>query len=68
VAEMETPVSNIPYYAGYGTYFEGFFNNIGSSCVLTVPYGTRDAYIAAGWTEDVFNPNRSLEFLGAVWQ
>jgi len=22
--------------------------------VLTVPYGTRDAYIAAGWTEDVF--------------
>ena len=42
VAKMETP-------------FRSFaFSNIGSSCVLTVPYGTRDAYIAAGWTEDVF--------------
>ena len=25
-----------------------------SNCVLTVPKGKRDAYIAAGWTEDVF--------------
>ena len=24
------------------------------ACVLTVPFGTRDAYIAAGWTESVF--------------
>ena len=30
------------------------FEDISSSCVLTVPYGTRDAYIAAGWTTDVF--------------
>ncbi len=26
-----------------------------SNCKLTVPRGTRDAYIAAGWTEDIFN-------------
>ena len=44
VAEMETP-----FTLGSST-----FNNISSSCVLTVPYGTRDAYIAAGWTETVF--------------
>ena len=30
------------------------FRNISSSCTLTVPDGTKDAYIAAGWTEDVF--------------
>ena len=30
------------------------FNNISSECMLVVPAGTRDAYIAAGWTEDVF--------------
>ena len=30
------------------------FKNISPSCVLTVPYGKRAAYIAAGWTEDVF--------------
>ena len=30
------------------------FNNIPNTCVLTVPYGTRDAYIAAGWTTSVF--------------
>ena len=30
------------------------FKNISASCVLTVPYGTRDAYIAAGWTTDIF--------------
>ena len=30
------------------------FNNIKSTCKLTVPYGTKDAYIAAGWTESVF--------------
>ncbi len=35
-------------------YPSSSFNNIGSSCTLTVPYGTRDAYIAAGWTENVF--------------
>ena len=30
------------------------FGNISNNCVLKVPAGTRDAYIAAGWTEDVF--------------
>ena len=30
------------------------FTVISSSCVLYVPNGTRDAYIAAGWTEEVF--------------
>ncbi len=30
------------------------FKNISANCVLTVPYGTRDAYIAAGWTTDIF--------------
>ncbi len=30
------------------------FSQIASTCSLTVPAGTRDAYIAAGWTEDVF--------------
>ena len=30
------------------------FSSINSSCVLTVPAGTRDAYIEAGWTEEVF--------------
>ena len=30
------------------------FFNIVSTCTLTVPYGTRDAYITAGWTEDIF--------------
>ena len=33
---------------------KGAFNSISNKCVLTVPVGTRDAYIAAGWTEDVF--------------
>ena len=27
---------------------------ISDDCVLIVPVGTRDAYLAAGWTEDVF--------------
>ena len=27
---------------------------LSSSCILYVPAGTRDAYIAAGWTEEVF--------------
>ena len=30
------------------------FNNISADCVLTVPYGTKDAYIAAGWTTNIF--------------
>ena len=35
-------------------YGRGTFNQIPSSCVLYVPAGTRDAYIAKGWTEEVF--------------
>ncbi len=30
------------------------FRSIASNCSLTVPAGTKDAYIAAGWTEEVF--------------
>lgn len=30
------------------------FYHISSDCVLTVPAGTKDAYIAKGWTTDVF--------------
>ena len=28
--------------------------NYSSNCILTIPYGTRDVYISAGWTEEVF--------------
>ena len=34
-----------------GTYV---FRGIPNDCVLTVPQGTRAAYIAAGWTKEVF--------------
>ena len=30
------------------------FEDISPNCVLYVPKGTRNAYIAAGWTEDIF--------------
>lgn len=30
------------------------FDDISDECILYIPFGTRDAYIAAGWTEDVF--------------
>ena len=30
------------------------FYAISNTCILTVPYGTRDAYIAADWTTSVF--------------
>lgn len=30
------------------------FSRISSGCVLSVPYGTRDAYIDAGWTTEIF--------------
>lgn len=36
------------------TFGGSAFGGISSSCILTVPYGTQDAYIAAGWTTDVF--------------
>ena len=34
--------------------YDRHFDNVSSDCAITVPAGTRDAYIAAGWTEDVF--------------
>ena len=36
------------------TFGSNAFKNVSSTCVLTVPEGTRDAYIAAGWTTSVF--------------
>ena len=30
------------------------FDGIPSTCTLTVPYGTKDAYIEKGWTTSVF--------------
>ena len=30
------------------------FESINEACTLVVPKGTKDAYIAAGWTEDIF--------------
>ena len=48
VAKMENPIT-IPTT---GTTPFKVMNS--SNCVLTVPKGKRDAYIAAGWTEDVF--------------
>jgi len=48
------------------------FYNISSNCVLTVPYGTKDAYIEAGWTEDIFKggivemPNPYIATIGSA--
>lgn len=36
------------------TYGSLAFYGISSSCVLTVPYGKSDDYIAAGWTSSIF--------------
>ena len=44
VSEIEDPF----------TFGNNAFRYISNYCVLTVPSGTRDAYIAAGWTEEVF--------------
>ena len=44
ISKIETPF----------TFGSNAFKNVSSTCVLTVPEGTRDAYIAAGWTENVF--------------
>ena len=44
ISKIETPFA----------FVSSAFLNISSTCVLTVPYGTRDAYIAAGWTTSVF--------------
>lgn len=44
VSEIESP-----FAFGSNAFF-----NISSACILTVPYGKKDAYIAAGWTTEVF--------------
>ena len=44
VSKIETPFT-LSYSA---------FSGIKSNCVLTVPYGKRQAYIDAGWTESIF--------------
>ena len=36
------------------SFGENTFTGISEDCVLTVPFGTKEAYIAAGWTEEVF--------------
>ena len=36
------------------TIYSSAFEGIASTCTLTVPYGTKDAYIAHGWTTSVF--------------
>ncbi|MBR2153667.1 MAG: leucine-rich repeat protein [Bacteroidaceae bacterium] len=58
VSEIEEPFA----------FGESAFEGISDDCVLTVPRGTRDAYIAAGWTETVFKggvveakPDQTLE-------
>ena len=47
ISYMEVPVT---VAIGWG----GTFTGISSECVLKVPYGTREAYIAQGWTTDIF--------------
>ncbi len=50
---MQTIISYIQQPFAYGT--NAFkFNNTYNTCKLIVPAGTRDAYIAKGWTESVF--------------
>ena len=36
------------------SFGEDAFEHIGDECTLIVPKGTRDTYIAAGWTEEIF--------------
>ena len=50
---VQTVVSYIqePFAFGSNAFY---FNNVYNTCKLIVPAGTRDAYIAKGWTESVF--------------
>lgn len=52
-ANMQTVISYIqePFAFGNNAFN---FNNVYNTCKLIVPAGTRDAYIAKGWTESVF--------------
>jgi len=63
IAYMETPchISSFP-----STF------SVSSNCVLTVPYGTKDAYIEAGWKENIFKggivemPNPYIATIGSA--
>ena len=67
---MTTVTSEIEEPFVFGSYA---FDEIASTCTLTVPYGTRDAYLAAGWTEEIFKggiveaaaPSPSIAFADA---
>jgi len=48
---LTSVISKITEPFAFGSYA---FENISSSCKLIVPKGTKDAYIAKGWTEDIF--------------
>lgn len=48
---LTSVVSNIQEPFTFGSYA---FGDKLDNCVLTVPAGTKDAYISAGWTEEVF--------------
>jgi len=50
-SSLTSVISYIQEPFSFGDYA---FSRISSNCVLTVPAGTRDAYIAKGWTTDVF--------------
>ena len=53
----------VPFEFGFNAFEDIAYKD---KCILTVPYGTRDAYIAAGWTEDVFKggvvENKLIDF------
>ncbi|MBP5770117.1 MAG: leucine-rich repeat domain-containing protein [Bacteroidaceae bacterium] len=59
-----TSIGDIAFYLCYSltsvtSYIEepcngDIFSEINDACVLYVPAGTRDKYLAAGWTEEVF--------------
>ncbi|MBR1493420.1 MAG: leucine-rich repeat protein [Bacteroidaceae bacterium] len=52
-ANMQTVISYIQEPFAFGSSaFD--FDNVYNTCKLIVPAGTRDAYIAKGWTESVF--------------
>lgn len=48
---LNSVVSEIKEPFAFGTYA---FNDISPSCTLSVPDGTKSAYIAKGWTQNVF--------------
>lgn len=49
---LNTVISKIEEPFTFGT---NAFSGISSTCTLSIPYGTTDAYISAGWTTSIFN-------------